>query len=307
VTIRPREALPAIALLTALLALTPPGSVRAEVGVLTDSTTGQTSGPYSLSITDDSDPIMTVWQRFSPPGSPRHVLNPGGDLNGDGPPSILRSRLTGLPVVVWSQKTASGFDVVISRFEDGAWTGPDVIAGTPADELDPHLIESAEGGFDLFYWVDDDASRTVYHRHAPADLGSWSPATPVSRPDDLASHPKGIHHEGTLRVAYEIDLGTGVPKDVVLARQDGGDFLVEVLATSYNTGELWPEPHSHDGRFWVDWIDATYGNPSHGEMAWLRQSDLGEWEVSRYEPFAGEVQREFHVRGTIRDEALTLP
>lgn len=296
-------------LLPALLLLIPIAApVRAEIGVVIDLPSGAVaSGPYVYTIIDDSDPINGIWYPVSPPGGARVALNPLGDDNGDGRPSILRHLPSGLPLVAWSRNSAGGYDVVVSRFENGAWGDPQVVAGSGADELDPFLIPGPGGEVHLLYWLDDGASSAVYHSQAPADLSSWSVPVRVSEQDQSARRPVGAFDEGVLRVAYEVDEGPAEPTSVALARRDGQNFLVEVLATSYNSGPLQPEAHSHSGRFWVDWMDASGIDDYHGDMAWLRRNDLGNWEVVRYEPFGGQEARDYHVRGAIRHQALTLP
>ena len=201
----------------------------------------------------------------------------------------------------------TGFDVVLSRFVDGGWSEAELLAGTPADELDPQLVAGPAGEIHLLYGFDDGLSRTIFHRQRSADQDAWSAPVPVSRPGELASRPSGVFFNGSLHVAYEVDPGDGSTRQVALARREAGAFVVEVLASSYNTGALWPRAHCRSGRFWVDWIDAAAADVTHGEMAWLRQSSTGTWEVIRYEPFDGEEEREFHVRGRILYDALTLP
>jgi hypothetical protein len=296
------------ALVALLFCLTLPGGSLAEVAAIPGDPVGaDITSVISMCITDDGDPVLAIWQPISPAESGRIVLNPQGHQNGDGPPSILRGTTSGRPLVAWARNSVAGYDVVLSRFENGAWTAPEVLAGSTADELDPWLIESPAGEIYLFYWVREEGVSSVFQRHAPADLPEWSAAEPISPPGKLASRPRAVFHDDVLYVAYEIDRGEGVPKDVALARQEGSAYLIEVLATSYNTGALWPTPHSRSGRFWVDWIDVTFGDEHHGEMAWLRQDPQGQWEVSRYESFASEEQRDYHVRGEIRHQALTLP
>jgi hypothetical protein len=283
-------------------------SVRAEVGMLLDHRANEPArGPYLFSIIDDSDPVVGVWATVSRDHPHRVPLNPEGDVHGDGPPSVLTDRDSGSTLVAWARGSEAGFDVVLSRFENGEWGEAELLAGTPADELDPQLVAGPAGEIHLLYGFDDGLSRTILHRQTLSHQDSWSAPVPVSRAGELASRPSGVFFDGSLHVTYEVDTGDGGPREVVLARKEAGSFIVEVLASSYNTGALWPRAHSRSGRFWVDWIDGAAADVTHGEMAWLRRSATGVWEVIRYEPFDGEEEREFHVRGRILYDALTLP
>ena len=92
---------------------------RAEVGVY-EMALG--SGPYELKIIEDPDPVGLSWRAIHPPNSGYVVLNPQGEVNGDGPPSMLLHPTTSIPIVAWSRAASGGYDVVVSRFESGAWT-----------------------------------------------------------------------------------------------------------------------------------------------------------------------------------------
>ena len=62
------------------------GSTRAEVGVANN---GPVEHMYESRIIEDSDPVGASW-RPSPVTHPRrHVLNPDGETNNDGRPSLL--------------------------------------------------------------------------------------------------------------------------------------------------------------------------------------------------------------------------
>ncbi len=283
-----------------LLVLATPA--RGEVGVC--GSTGQGGldrfGLYLMQITDDPDPIL--WSQLYPTGANHFALNPQGDSNGDGPPALLLHPITNLPVVAWARNSATGFDIVISRFVNGSWSEPEVVAGGPEDEADPVLVAAPDGGVHLFYWVTAPTPRVMY-RHAPADLSSWSEPVQVSAEGEAACRPWAEFHGGVLRVIYEVhQLGFGqAPREVVLARKEEGGFVPEVIAVTNNADPVWPRVHSHAGRIWVDWIDAN------GEMAWTRQDGQGHWETVRYEPFSGSIDREFLVRAAIRVRAVQEP
>lgn len=271
----------------------------AEVGV-TPGAGG--SSPASMillgAITDDPDPILNSWIRWTQDPSVRAVLNPQGAARGDGPPAMLLVSGAAIPVVVWARRGANGFDVVVSRFAGGVWSEPEVLAGGPLDELDPALAAGPDGGVHVFWW-EAGASPRVLHRQATPDLSAWSEPEAVSSPGEAACRPSAATHDGVLHVAYEVhDHGMGeTPREIILARREGAGFVPEFVATCLFAGEVRPEVHSHRGRLWVDWIDG----PS--EAAWTRLQPGGGFEPIRYEPYAGAMEREFLVRGAIRIQA----
>lgn len=279
---------------------------RAEVGVAISPGSLGPRTPYVLGIIDEGPtPITTTeWRPVGPGGSNRVVLNPDGETNGDGAPSMLSNPSTGLVAAAWSRHTAGGFDVVVSQFASGAWTTAQVVAGTTSDELDPQMVLAPDGSVRLFYWVEG-STRQVFQITAPADLSSWSAPILVSQPGDSACRPAGAYYNGVLHVAYEVhNFGNGsTPRQVVLAKLTGGTFTPEVVAMTNNMGDVFPQVHSHAGRLWVDWIDAEAGDGS-GEIAWARTDAQGQWEPIRFDPFANYLEREYRVRSGIRVEVI---
>jgi hypothetical protein len=271
--------------------------LRAEVG--TFDIAG--NGSYVQAIIDDPDPVNTgvVWRRHSPAGSRRIVLNEQGEANGDGDPSVLYSTFGRMPVVAWARNSAQGFDVVVSRFAGGVWSEPDVLAGSPADELDPALaLDPTDGSVHVVYWINDGSPRVV-HRQAPADLSTWSAPVIVSPPGEIAARPSATFHGGALRVVYEAHnmvLG-GLPRQIVLATDIGAGFSIEVLATSGNPGPNRPQVHGGPAGLWAEWIDAEV------EMSWTREQPGGGWEPLEAEPFSNLEDRDYFVRGRIRAHA----
>ena len=102
-------------------------------------------------------------------------------------------------------------------------------------------------------------------------------------------------------MAYEAhDLGQGTtPRQIVLATHDGQGFTYEILATTQHPdSELAGSPRNARDRMWVDWIDAD------NEVAWTRLATDGSWDPIGVEYFATPEQRDFHVRGQVRQLAL---
>jgi len=260
-------------------------------------------GIKMYAIGDDPDVVPSIgWRPYSAPGSGRIVLNPGGEANGDGEPSMLTNPATGQLVVAWSRNSANGFDIVVSRFADGAWSVPQVVVGSTANDLDPQLLVDDGGTVHLFYWRDG-ANPQVF-RLTTTDLTTWSAPELVSQPGEVACRPAAAIFQGVLRVAYEVhDFGYGnSPRQVVLSRYDGAAFVKEIVAITNNLGPVSPQVHAHAGRLWVDWVDTE--NLGAGEVAWTRIDGQGHWEPIHYVPFANPAEREFFVRGGVRMQAI---
>jgi len=293
---------------TVVLAMTAgavvPTIAHSEVGVASGSGLSQHRVSYVLEIVDDPTPITTIWRRVSPVDAIRFVLNPEGEQNGDGGPSIVADANTGLVAAAWARNSASGFDVVLSRFVNDAWTAPQVVAASSANELDPQLVLDPNGSIHVFYWVDG-ATPQVFHSVAPSDLSSWSTPAVVSQSGVAACRPAGAFYNGVLRVAYEVhNFGSGnTPREVVLARFENGAFTPEVVAMTNNLGDVRPQVHSHAGHIWVDWVDYETTGGS-GELAWTRLNAQGQWQTIQFEPFANREERDYLVRGGARIKAI---
>lgn len=281
------------------------GIARSEVGAVVSAGISQHRVVYHLSITEDPTPFGSIWRKHSSIDPVHATLNPEGEANGDGAPSIVSDANASLIAVAWSRNSASGFDIVVSRFVNDSWTVPQVVVGAvSANELDPQLVLAPDGSVHLFYWIDG-ATPQVFHRVAPSDLSSWSAPVVVSQPGVASCRPAGAFHNGVLRVAYEVhNFGNGnTPRQVVLARFENGAFTPEVVAMTNNLNDVRPQVHSHAGRLWVDWVDHETTGGS-GELAWTRLNAQGQWEAVQFEPFANREQREYLVRGGARLQAI---
>ena len=245
------------------------------------------SGSPLTSVVDDPDPTP---KRRPVTDHERVVLY--GQI--EGTPSTLYTPLTRRPVAAWARKSATGFDVVVSRYHRGVWSAPVAVAASAADERDPQLVQDpGDGSVHLVYWIDGDAP-VVVHQWAPADLSRWSAPELVSAPVERAVRPAACFHDGALRVAYESlgPAGGGDSRMIVLATRVGPGFTSEVVATTAHPAPSWPQVHSRGGRMWVDWIDAG------GQMTWRAGRPDGGWEPLGREPFTNVQDREL-ARGRI--------
>jgi len=293
-----------VAGLTLAIGLLITGIVRAEVGVAIPVGSSAPRVLYVMDITEDPSPIGNIWRRVGTPDQSRIVLNPDGEANGDGTPSIVADPVTGLIAAAWSRNSASGTDVVVSKLESGAWTAPQVVVGGSANELDPQFVLAPDGSVHMFYWVDG-ATPQVFHRVAPADLSAWSAPDLVSQPGEASLRPAGAFYNGVLRVAYEVhNFGNGnTPRQVVLARFENGTFTPEIVAMTNNLADVRPQVHGHAGHLWVDWVDHESAECS-GEIAWTRLNAQGQWETIQYASFADREERDYRARAGVRLQAI---
>lgn len=280
------------------------GPCLAEVGVIFHvEFSDQPRGPYELrGIIDDGEPVLSAWRVYSVSMDGRCVLNPDGETNNDGDPSLAFNLENDLPMVAWARSSPGGYDVVLSSFTDGAWSDPVVLAedATVGEPADPVLVvDRSDGSVHLLYW-EDDAWPRVMHRQAPADLSFWSAPAQVSLPSERAVRPSGAFHDGLLHVVYETHAGQlgGTPRQIVLAVENGSGFTSEVVAATSHAEPNRPQVHGAGAVLWVDWIDAE------GEMTWTRRLVPGPWDPIEIESFSTTEEREYHVRGEIEGLAL---
>jgi hypothetical protein len=268
---------------------------RAEVGAVFDIATLDPRVTYAWNaIIDDIDPTSS-WHVLSVPTQGRAVLNPEGEANGDGKPSLWFDPARNLAVAVWARNSGAQFDVVLSRFAQGEWSTPVVIAGGAGDQVDPFVTGDPLDGTLHVVWVDR-ATGGVHHRWAPPDLAAWSAPQPVSPPGAVTRRPASAFDAEGLVVVWEAhDGGEGtVPRRIVFARRADGVFVEETVATTWHAEANFPEIHARGPRLWLEWIDAD------GEMAWRRQLLAGSWEPVAIEPYAGLVDLEYRVRSQIK-------
>jgi hypothetical protein len=269
-----------------------------EVGAVHVS---QDADGYIVSLIDDPDPVPS-WQPITPESSVRVVLNPEGSIRGDGAPRIIDHPTTGVPMVVWSRNTNPGFDVVISRFVDGAWSQPQVLAGSADAELDPAIaIDPSDGSVHVVYWVLKQpplSSSRVMHIQSTADLSSWSSPVEVSQVGELAAHPFAAFHGGQLHVVYQSAFGDGPPYYVLLATRTGGTWAGSVLLGTSQVDGAQPEIHSQGSELWAEWIDAV------GSMAWVERAPDNLWGAPQSEGYTTSEDRDYFARGRIRGKAL---
>jgi len=286
-----------IPILFVLFALTHPAD--AEVGVVTLNDPTRSGGPYKLTIIEDGDPVTASWTRHSVSPN-RQVLNEDGAVNGDGLPSMLFDPASGLRMATWGKNSGSGYDIVESHFENGAWTTPATVAVGVTMTIDPEpsiVLDTQTGTVHIVY-VASDAAPVVFHTHAPTSLSSWTTPVPVSSVGQESLRPSAVFHQGLLKVAYEFHASGvgGSPRQIVVATADGiGGFTYETITTSYGTGPNRPALHVGGATsMWIEWIDGE------NEVAWSTWEPTTGWDAPQIEQFTDVEDRDFFVRGRVK-------
>lgn len=93
---------------------------RGEVSALLDPQ-GRAYG--FLVMHREGEAPADVWKKIRP-AEDRAVLNPQGDLWGDGMPEIAFDPRTGFPQVVWARRSEQGSEIVFAHWDGERWTSP---------------------------------------------------------------------------------------------------------------------------------------------------------------------------------------
>jgi len=231
------------------------------------------------------------------------LLNEDGGANGDGRPSLASDLNYGLSIVTWGRNNGSGYDVVESHFENGAWTTPVIIDSSVTMLIDPEpsiALNRQTGEVHVVYTAGG-ATPKVMRTKAPANLASWMPPVQVSAIGENALRPSAVIHLGTLTVAYESH-GTGVggtPRQITVATADGlGGFTYDTIGTTLGVAPNRPQLHTGVGAtLWIDWLDDT------SDMAWATWQSATGWGPAQIEPFTDAEDRDYHARGRVKQLA----
>ena len=253
-----------VAGLLVLVALRP---IHAEVA--TDLQGSATSTLIMGIISENPDPIGAfAWQAFRPI-APERILNPSGFVRGDGTPDAT-TKPDGSPVVVWAYNVGPDHDAAIAEWDGTAWGSIGFLATSGEDELDPRIAVEANGAVHVAWWTAGDG--LVWLRTRQPGSGVWDAPVLVTYGGEHGRRPSVLVVGGVLRVAYERDSSQpGMSQDVVVAaREAGGSFTMDVVASSARTARLDPQLHAEAGATWLDWKhDAgEFGSAGHDGSAW---------------------------------------
>lgn len=180
-----------------------PGTARGEVYVELDD-----SGQF---VAAQVKPVRSgrgerVWEPAGIAASASLMLNPNGDLRGDGPPDVAVSPVTGFPRAVWARRDGASLDIVTSFFTGRAWSSPTVIHTTnAADDLDPKLAYTS-GGVAVVTWWEKGARPAVRMSYATG-LYNWVDLGVISTAGEKAKEPAIVQDGGITIVAYRTPSG----------------------------------------------------------------------------------------------------
>ncbi len=278
-------------IVTVVLFLVPFSPGRGEVGVGLDPA-GRLVGVVLMDPGNGEGSDPWPWLRVRQHVDPSWLLNEDGDSGDhpDGPPSIGWDPVADGPEVAWARHDGTDYEVVVSRWEDGSWSEPEVVTDNDVDDLDPEIAYAPDGTARLTFWREGQ----VFFVNRPPG-GSWSDPEPVDSGErsSVAGSPDDL-------VAWQRPAEGGSTEIVVASRADGWQPVV-LAVTSFSgldrNGDLDVRLESAAGRTWVAWEDAA------DAIGWCRQEADGTWSAVRHEPMAGASDEE-GARFRVKMEAL---
>lgn len=179
---------------------------RAEVRVRTDA-----RGNYAVMQVVAGGPRWSprVWS-LTARSDGRNALNPLGDTNGDLWPAVAESNLEPrYPLVVWSRRNGTDYDLAWSRWADGVgwaptlWVAP---AGNAGDDLDADLGFDTGGLPHMVWWRNEGGRGRIYVSVMLAQ--GWLAPYPVTDGSVDSRYPSLELGDGWVRVGFETPDGT---------------------------------------------------------------------------------------------------
>ena len=162
----------------ALVLILLPGLALAEVSVRLHPQTGKVMKIFFLTRGEGSD---VIWSQVRA-GVPRQqMLNPLGDVSGDGAPTIRSHPVSGAPWVVWPARVANVAQIAVSSWDGSRWTPRQYVVPTPEpyylDDLNPDLTFDATGQ-PFLVWQRSDSINSV--QFSTLSNGIWTPPLRLS-------------------------------------------------------------------------------------------------------------------------------
>lgn len=249
-----------------LLAVLATGSTRAEVSIQPDE--GLCPSFLVMAVIEDADPIgSAVWQPFDLDFS--SIVNPSGDIRGDGSPDMAFEKRHCGAVLVWSYVSEGSTDLMLMEVADPENPVTRMLTSGPEDDLDPRLFLEDDDTMHVVWWRPGTHS-DVFLVTRPATTYRWSSPVPVNARTESARRPSVAVQAGVLRVAYERDAPSGGGQEVVVATLQPDDTLVRaVVGSTARTARLDPILHAEGSHLWVDWKeDGAMAYAVFGETGW---------------------------------------
>jgi len=136
------------------------------------------------------------------------LLNPDGDLRGDGAPSFGVNPATGLPEAVWARQ-AGDYEIAFSRFDGERWTAPLLLTADGRDDVLPRLRFDPWGNRFVVWTALGEGSGVFLAAAPPGADRFWTPVR-VSGEDAPARYPSlWVAEGGELWLSFQEDRGDG--------------------------------------------------------------------------------------------------
>jgi hypothetical protein len=162
-----------------------------------------------------------IWEPTGAAPAGALVLNPNGDLRGDGRPDIAVNPVTGLPRAVWASRMGQHYQVVTAEFDGQKWLDPAAIAfSAVGDSLAPKIAFTPQGVAVVVWWVRD-GSPTVRMAISSRSHPAWMDLGVQSEQGERASEP-AITQEGSLTIfAYRTPRGIRIQVRTITSPEFG--------------------------------------------------------------------------------------
>ena len=125
-------------------------------------------------------------------------------------PSIVVSRETANPVLVWSRSTPAGTEIQISYFDGDHWAAPKPLTANAVNDFAPVPV-AAPSGLIHVMWKSMPAGATVatYYQSSVDSRGTPLPAVQISLPAGAAEPGSGLPSDGltTSEILFAFDSG----------------------------------------------------------------------------------------------------
>lgn len=153
-----------------------------------ESSCGEGLSAYVQVRPDDARPHSILIESFDPvSGETRFLLPPGAGVSGvdDRSPGLEIDPFDGGMYLIWSRRSSSDSELLLSRFNGDTWGEPVALTQDPVDNRDPSFIQDGTGRFHIVWWEEVDRGVIRYANFYPQD--PWlAGALSVSSVDVLA-------------------------------------------------------------------------------------------------------------------------
>lgn len=291
-----RRLLSSIVLCLVAAASALPASAELSVGGPSD-----TRGTIAMALRGGDGGTPWPWLTYRTYLEEGRALNPTGDANDDGSPSLSLDPSTGEVVASWAWFDGNDYEVVYSRWTGSAWSAWEQVTTNDEDDLDPSVVMSPDGTLHFSWWRAEKEGSQVLYRSSSEVEGLGAEERVTWGPDD-ARRPSIAYFRGSAWVSYE-SWGCCGPLIVIAERaQDWSGMLIGASSLAPDSGDPTSPPdvdiqlHSRGDMLWVDWVD------SYGLLAFtLYNPAIDSWSVPNFLSYGwGTYEPELNARDLAR-------